>query len=174
MVKITKTFYAPTRAAWRKWLEKNHAREGEIWLIFPKKGSGRPRVDYEDAVEEAICFGWIDGLVKSIDETQYAQRFSPRKTKSNWTELNFRRFQKMVDAGLMTEAGMAKRPVAPAPKIDETLPKELQKFDITPGRQKLVARFINSAKREETRKRRIKEALKHLKKGDLAEWLKIG
>jgi uncharacterized protein YdeI (YjbR/CyaY-like superfamily) len=79
-----------------------------------------------------------------------------------------------VDAGLMTEAGMAKRPVAPAPKIDETLPKELQKFDITPGRQKLVARFINSAKREETRKRRIKEALKHLKKGDLAEWLKIG
>ena len=172
MVEITKTFYARNRAAWRKWLEKNHAREKEIWLIFPRKASGRSRVEYDEAVEEALCFGWIDGIAKSIDETQHAQRFSPRKEKSNWTDLNRQRFARLVKEGLMTGAGLARPPGAPAPKVDETLPKELAKVDITPGRQRLLARWINSAKQEETRKRRIKEALEHVKKGDLAEWIK--
>jgi uncharacterized protein YdeI (YjbR/CyaY-like superfamily) len=98
-----------TRKAWRAWLEKNHARKKEIWLVYATKKSGKGRVEYSDAVEEALCFGWIDGIVKSIDENYFAQRFSPRRSgKSQLSETNKERVRRMIRAGLMTPAGMEK------------------------------------------------------------------
>ena len=98
-----------TRKAWRAWREKNHAREKEIWLVYATKQSGKGRVPYSDAVEEALCFGWIDSTVKSIDENYFAQRFSPRRNaKSQLSETNKERVRRMIRAGLMTPAGMEK------------------------------------------------------------------
>ncbi|HEX4630436.1 MAG TPA: YdeI/OmpD-associated family protein [Chthoniobacterales bacterium] len=98
-----------TRKAWRTWLEKNHARKKEIWLVYATKKSGKGRVAYSDAVEEALCFGWIDGTMKSIDENYFAQRFSPRRSaKSQLSETNKERVRRLSRAGLMTPAGMEK------------------------------------------------------------------
>jgi uncharacterized protein YdeI (YjbR/CyaY-like superfamily) len=98
-----------TRKAWRAWLEKNHSRKKEIWLVYATKKSGKGRVDYSDAVEEALCFGWIDGIMKSVDENYFAQRFSPRRSsKSQLSETNKERVRLMIRAGLMTPAGMEK------------------------------------------------------------------
>lgn len=107
---ITTTFYPTDRAAWRAWLEENHATETEIWLMFPSVASGKPRVAYLEAVEEALCFGWIDGIAKKTDAENTAQRFTPRRPKSNWTELNKERARRLIAIGRMTEAGRAKLP----------------------------------------------------------------
>ena len=106
---ISKTLRVTTRKAWRAWLEKNHARKKEIWLVYATKKSGKTRVPYSDAVEEALCFGWIDGTVKSIDENYFAQRFSPRRSaRSELSETNKERVRRLIRAGLMTPAGMEK------------------------------------------------------------------
>jgi uncharacterized protein YdeI (YjbR/CyaY-like superfamily) len=93
---ITQTLYVTTPKAWRDWLKKNYQTEREIWLIFPKKGTGQPRIEYNDAVEEALCFGWIDSLVKKLDEEHTVQRFSPRKPKSNYSQANIERLRALV------------------------------------------------------------------------------
>jgi uncharacterized protein YdeI (YjbR/CyaY-like superfamily) len=105
---MLKTLYVTDREAWRKWLVDHHADAAEVWLLCYKKHTGRPSLPYEDSVEEALCFGWIDSLVKRIDDEAYAQKFSPRKSKSSWTEQNIQRVQKLIDEGLMTPAGLAK------------------------------------------------------------------
>jgi len=104
MPDITETLEATTRAQWRKWLERHHAKKTEIWLVagLREKGDG---LSYLDAVEEALCFGWIDGLAKSFDADRRAQRFSPRRPKSNWTELNKERARRLIREGRMTPAG---------------------------------------------------------------------
>src|SRR5215204_6440331 len=96
-----------SRAAWRAWLQKNHASSSGIWLVFAKKHSGIPSLSYADAVEEALCFGWIDSLLNPIDDTLYKQMFTPRKAKSVWSALNKQRVDKLIAAGAMTAAGMA-------------------------------------------------------------------
>jgi uncharacterized protein YdeI (YjbR/CyaY-like superfamily) len=106
-MEITRIFYAPTRKEWRKWLEKNHAKEKDVWLLFYRKGSGKPHVSYSEAVQEAICFGWIDSTVKKVDEDSRAQRFTPRNPKSGWSELNKERARMMIEKGKMTKAGLA-------------------------------------------------------------------
>lgn len=107
-MQITKTLYVVNRREWRKWLSKNHATESEIWLVYYRKNSGKPRIPYDDAVEEALCFGWIDGIEKTVDEVSSAQRFTPRRAKSNWSELNKERARRLIENGRMTEAGFAK------------------------------------------------------------------
>jgi uncharacterized protein YdeI (YjbR/CyaY-like superfamily) len=108
-MEIGKTLRVTTRKAWRAWLEKNHTREKEIWLVYATKQSGKKRVAYSDAVEEALCFGWIDGIMKKIDENYFTQRFSPRRSsKSQLSETNKERVRRMIRAGLMTPAGMEK------------------------------------------------------------------
>jgi uncharacterized protein YdeI (YjbR/CyaY-like superfamily) len=102
-----KKYYAKDRKAWRNWLEKNHAKEPGVWLIYYKKNSGKTRVSYEDAVEEALCFGWIDSTSKPMDEEKYAQRFTPRKIKSVWSALNKTRVEKLIEQKLMSPAGIA-------------------------------------------------------------------
>ena len=180
MVEITKTLYVPTREAWRKWLEKNHDRATEIWLIYPKKNSGKRRVAYADAVEEALCFGWIDGLTKPVDEFRYAQRFSPRRPRSKWSLINCERYERMVREGRMTPAGLTKPPdrtrVTISVKdrsnavpvyIERALKKEKEvwaKFQkIPPSHRRNYVAWIEEAKKEETRARRIEQTIARLK-----------
>src|SRR3954454_23957543 len=101
------TTHPTTRAAWRAWLAANHDRETEIWLVYNKRHTGEPRVEYDDAVEEALCFGWIDSIVRTIDADRYAQKFTPRKAKSKWSELNRRRFATTACEGKRSPAGAA-------------------------------------------------------------------
>jgi len=107
MPEIGETHFARTRAAWRKWLEKNHASKREIWLRLYKKHVKKPCVAYDHAVEEALCFGWIDGILKRIDDEQHVIRFSPRRKNSVWSDSNRKRVNRMTRQGKMTEAGLA-------------------------------------------------------------------
>ena len=109
-MEIGETIYVTTREEFRAWLEKNHKIYKEIWLIQYKKFTQKPSIPYVDAVEEAICFGWIDGFEKGLDDQRYAKRFTPRRQKSNWTDTNIERARKMIDEGRMTEAGKAVLP----------------------------------------------------------------
>jgi len=171
-----KTYFAKDRNAWRKWLEKNHITSPGIWLIYYKKSSGKKRLDYNDAVEEALCFGWIDSTTRPIDQEKYMQRFTPRKPKSGWSGLNKKRIEKLKAEGLMTKAGFEKIEAAikdgswqsldhiDAVQLPEDLQKALSKnkkakenfenFPLFTKKQFLYR--INSAKRAETRKARIK------------------
>jgi uncharacterized protein YdeI (YjbR/CyaY-like superfamily) len=166
-----------TREEWRDWLAKHHGRESEIWLVYNKKQSGRPRVAYAEAVEEALCFGWIDGITKPMDENRYAQRFTPRREKSNWSSLNRQRFARLVKEGRMTDAGLARRPTrsgVPARPPARSVPayiraalarnRAAQRFfrELAPSYRRLYVRWIDSAKREETRQKRLREAISAL------------
>lgn len=95
-MEITKTLYITDRKDWRAWLKKNYKTAPEIWLIYPKKATGKPRIEYNDAVEEALCFGWIDSIVKKFDEESTVQRFSPRKPKANYSQANIERLRALV------------------------------------------------------------------------------
>jgi uncharacterized protein YdeI (YjbR/CyaY-like superfamily) len=110
-MEIGETLYVTHRDDFRKWLIKNHQTKKEIWLIQYKKATKKPSINYVEAVEEAICFGWIDGLEKSMDAERYALRFSPRQLKSNWTNTNKDRARKMIAEGRMTKAGRATLPL---------------------------------------------------------------
>jgi uncharacterized protein YdeI (YjbR/CyaY-like superfamily) len=107
-MEIGKTLYAKNREAWRKWLKKNHLREPEIWLVNYKKNSGKSRVPYNDAVEEALCFGWIDSIAKPVDDISWAQRFTPRRKNSRLSELNRERVRRLIKAKKMTKYGLEK------------------------------------------------------------------
>jgi uncharacterized protein YdeI (YjbR/CyaY-like superfamily) len=110
-MEIGETLYVTHREDFRKWLSQHHATKKEIWLIQYKKATKKPSLHYVEAVEEAICFGWIDGLEKSLDAERYALRFSPRRPKSNWTNTNKDRARKMITEGRMTKAGHATLPL---------------------------------------------------------------
>jgi len=105
-MKLGKTLYVTNRKEWRSWLAKNHAGEKEIWLVFYRKSSGKPRIPYNEAVEEALCYGWIDSLQKGIDEEKFAQRFSPRKPTSQLSEMNKERIRRLIKQKRMTAAGL--------------------------------------------------------------------
>lgn len=98
-MKLSETLHAPTRASWRKWLKQNYATSHEVWLRFPKKASGLPSMSYNDAVEEALCFGWIDSTRRSVDEQNSAQRFSPRRPRVPYSQPNIERMRKLLSEG---------------------------------------------------------------------------
>lgn len=104
---ITRKLYVTTAKAWRAWLMKNHATAREVWLVYYKAGSGKPRISYNDAVEQALCFGWIDSTTKAIDSRKFVQRFSPRRDLTNWSQHNIERMHRMIASGQMTPAGLA-------------------------------------------------------------------
>lgn len=104
---VGETLLVETRKAWRAWLARHHRSKAEIWLVSYKKATGKRSLDYESAVEEALCYGWIDGLTKTIDAERFVMRFSPRRTRSNWSESNRSRVRKLARAGKMTKAGLA-------------------------------------------------------------------
>jgi len=103
---IGKTLYVASRRAWRSWLAKNHDKEKEVWLIYYRKETGKPRIPYNDAVEEALCFGWIDSTVKKLDAERFAQRFSVRKKNSSLSQANKERVLKLIAQKKMTRAGL--------------------------------------------------------------------
>lgn len=167
-----KTLYAKDRREWRAWLEKNHDKYSEIWLVYYKKVSGKPRIPYEDAVEEALCFGWIDGKTKKVDEACFAQRFTPRRPRSLWNETNIQRAERLIAAGKMTPAGLAAfhSKQRREPLADE-MPKNLEaKFrkqstawknyeNFPPYYRRMTARWVADAKKEETRLGRLEKLM---------------
>jgi uncharacterized protein YdeI (YjbR/CyaY-like superfamily) len=123
-MEIGKTFYPKTRKAWRAWLEKNAATAPEIWLVYYTKASGRPFVAYHDAVDEALCFGWIDSILKKHGPDSRVQRFTPRRPKSKMSELNKERVRRLIAEQRMTSAGLA---VAGNIATDDNMPADLLK-----------------------------------------------
>lgn len=104
---IGKTLYLTDRNKWRSWLSKNYNRQPEIWLLFYNKASGKPRLSYDKSVLEALCFGWIDSIVKKVNDQSFAQRFSPRKNTSSLSQMNLERVRELIKQGKMTKAGLA-------------------------------------------------------------------
>lgn len=109
-MEVGETLLVTTREEWRDWLAQHHDSYREIWLIYYKKTSGKTGISYEEAVEEALCFGWIDGAIKGIDKETYAGRFTPRRAKSPWSDSNRERVARLLTDGRMTEAGLAVLP----------------------------------------------------------------
>lgn len=105
-MEVGETLYVTERAEWRAWLEEHSSSKEAIWLVYYRQDSGKPRIPYAIAVEEALCFGWIDGIVKKLDLERSAQRYTPRRKRSNWSELNKERVRRLLAAGQMTDAGM--------------------------------------------------------------------
>jgi uncharacterized protein YdeI (YjbR/CyaY-like superfamily) len=128
-MEIGKKLTVTDRKAWRAWLRKHHATEKEIWLVYHKKASGRRRLPYNDAVEEALCYGWIDSILKPIDALSYAQRFSPRRPGANWSAMNIERLRRLLARKKVTQAGRN----AAGKVLEELSPKsEKEKFEV-PG-----------------------------------------
>lgn len=171
--------YLTNRDDWREWLEKNHQTIKEVWLIYYKRHAARSTIPYDHAVEEALCFGWIDSIIKRIDDERYARKFSPRKAKSRWSQLNIRRARKMMQEGKMTRAGLnlfkeiEKKGLKPEPrKKRAVLPSDLKQAlannkkawgnfkNFAPGYRRLYIGWIMDAKKKETREKRINQTVK--------------
>ena len=181
-----KQVYCSNRSDWCKWLTENADKEKEIWLIYYKKHTGKPRVSYDDAVEEAICFGWIDSTIKRIDDEKYMQKFTPRNKGSNWSAHNVKRADKMIGEGKMTEPGLilyndwkssSKEPLSRGPTQGKQIPPDdlfnalkknelaLSNFNnMAPSHKRNYILWINDAKKEDTRLRRIEKAVNMLEK----------
>ena len=177
--------YVPDRAAWRRWLAKQHGRSPGIWLVFDKKSSRPDRLAYGHAVEEALCFGWIDSLVKRLDDERYVQLFTPRKPKSTWSRSNKVRVERLLAEGLMAAAGLASIELAKANGSWESLdaveafvmPDDLAKAlaavpgaaenfaGFAPSQRKAYLHWISQAVRPETRAKRIQEVAGHAAAG---------
>src|SRR5215813_3566519 len=120
------TYRAKDRAAWRAWLAKNHDTIKVVWVLYPKKHTGERCMSYEDSVEEALCYGWIDSIIKRINDETYARKFTPRTDTANWSELNKRRVEKCIREGRMTDIGLAKinyprTEKRPSPRLPKTV-----------------------------------------------------
>jgi uncharacterized protein YdeI (YjbR/CyaY-like superfamily) len=173
-----KAVHLTTREAWRKWLARHHASETEIWLIFFKQHTGKRALTYNEAVEEALCYGWIDSIVRRRDDETYLRKFTPRRTGSKWSAMNVKRVRKLVRAGMMTDAGLAvvgdalqhheriePKKAAGAPTVPADVKQAMaaeQKVTadfkkLPPGYVRMCLKWIDAAKKPETRARRIAE-----------------
>jgi len=178
-----KTTSPATLAEWRQWLKKNHANETEVWLVYHKKHTGLSSLSYEDSVQEALCWGWIDSLIKRLDEDRYARKFTPRKPDSQWSASNVKRIQLLKSAKRLEPAGIAVIPEnvmkgeIPTPALKAEMSPEfrealsqnaiaLKHFEQLTGKQKeLYLRWIASGKQSATRQKRSTEAINLLTKG---------
>lgn len=169
--------FPQNRAEWRAWLEANHQRDEGVWLIRYKKAAGKPILPVDDAVEEALCFGWIDSLPRALDDERTMLYFAPRKDGSNWSRLNKIRVEKMIAAGLMTSVGMVKIEAARAdgswdalndvenlvipPDLEAAFaryPQSIENFEaFPPSVRRGILEWILNAKRPATREKRIGE-----------------
>lgn len=179
-MELEKALYFRNRYRWREWLGKNHDTAQEIWLFHYKKNSGKAGITYDEAVEEAICFGWIDGKLKSIDNEKFILRYSPRKSRSVWSKLNKERAEKLIKTGRMTDTGLAK--IEEAKKngywdkaytnkkkdeipddLKDALLKDIDAWSNFNGfansYRNMYIGWVQSAKAEETRQRRIAEVV---------------
>jgi uncharacterized protein YdeI (YjbR/CyaY-like superfamily) len=180
-VKPIETIDLPSRQEWRKWLAEHHDRESGIWLVFYKRQTGKPCISYDDAVEEALCFGWIDSIIRRLDEARYTRKFTPRKADSKWSTLNRRRYANLRALGLLEAPGLQRPPTkrsgdAPRPSVAELPPyvEKALKADpaarinfghLAPSCRRVYVGWIDSAKRPETKAKRLREALSLLAAG---------
>jgi uncharacterized protein YdeI (YjbR/CyaY-like superfamily) len=176
-------FTPRNRAAWRRWLQKHHGSSAGVLLVYVKKPVRS--LTYGDAVEEALCFGWIDSVMRPIDDTKYMQLFTPRKRKSGWSALNKRRIEAMIAAGLMTKAGLDKIEAAKQDgswtKLDHieqlTIPPAFERAlkanakaraqfeSLTPSQRKIFLYYLSGVKSEDKRAARIAESIERLRAG---------
>jgi len=169
-----------TREEWREWLAEHHASSPGVWLVRHKQHSSVESMAYEDVVREALCFGWIDSLIKRLDDSRFAIKVTPRRPTSKWSDLNRKRWKQLEEAGLLTPPGLAAAPTAntyaPKPSIPELPPYIARALKASPKAwkffQTLSARnrrdfvvWIHTAKRAETRERRIRESIELLAAG---------
>lgn len=175
MANEIKTISPKSRQQWKEWLEKNHDREQTVWVICAKKNADKPAVTYEDAVLEALCYGWIDAKAQSLDEGRYLQSFNKRNPKSVWSKINKEKVKKLIDAGLMTQAGFESIEVAKsngywsimdaveALIVPKDLEKEFRKrpdakarfLSLSRSEKKVILQSLVLAQRPETRQKRI-------------------
>ncbi len=172
-------------AEWRAWLEANHTIRREIWLVLTKGRKDSSTLTITDAVDEALCFGWIDSRGKRLDESRYMLRLTPRKDDTHWSQRNLYRARKLIDEGRMTDAGMSRLPIdfndliaSPTasaeqdlvfpPDLEDALKRELN-WDafssLPPGKRREFIRWVSSAKRPETRQRRIERTVALIRAG---------
>jgi uncharacterized protein YdeI (YjbR/CyaY-like superfamily) len=179
--KTLKTFDARTAERWREWLAEHHDSESEVWLVFHKRHTGQASIAYEDAVDEALCFGWVDSLIKRLDDARYARKFTPRKADSKWSTTNRRRYAQLKASGRLMLAGLHRPPTdrsgdAPRPSllnvpayIQEALkncPAAGGHFEtLAPSYRRMYIGWIDSAKQPETKTRRLEEAIRLLAAG---------
>jgi len=177
MAEDEEIFYPESPKHWRDWLEKNHVKKNSVWLLFYKKKSGKPSLTWSESVDEALCFGWIDSVKKTIDQDRYKQYFCKRKPKSNWSEINKQKVNDLTKKGLMSEAGLIcvqtakqngswdKKEVYDDKTIPDDLLIQLQKVPgaetffsgLSQSVKKNMLVWIATAKRPETRQKRILE-----------------
>jgi uncharacterized protein YdeI (YjbR/CyaY-like superfamily) len=178
MLKDQLVFF-PTKKDLRRWFEKNHIKEKELFVGYYKVSSGKPSVTWSESVDEALCFGWIDGIRRSIDEESYCIRFTPRKPNSNWSAINIKKVEELTKLGLMKPEGLTafsfrkeeKSKIYayenPAVSFDKTIKKIFRVnklawnyFQTTaPSYQKTMTRWVMSAKQESTRLKRLNELI---------------
>jgi len=179
-----KTFLAHTLDEWRDWLAKHHDSESEVWLVFHKQHTGVASIDYKDALDEALCFGWVDSLVKRLDDRRFTRKFTPRRADSRWSEVNRKRYAALEASGRLKPAGIERAPTDRAygprpPRLElptklplyiETAlkkrPAALRFFEaLAPSHRRKYVAWIESAKRDETKVRRLNEAIRLLAAG---------
>jgi uncharacterized protein YdeI (YjbR/CyaY-like superfamily) len=186
-MKITNSIFASNREEWRTWLETNHDKEQEVWLVYFKAQSGKSGIDYEASVEEALCFGWIDSIIQKIDNEKYARKFNPRHVRSYWSSSNKKRMEKLIAEGRMTPVGLAKfdpqasessnREAQKIRKGETAIPEEVKERvmsnarawenfqKLAPSHQRQYVSWVMSAKKQETRERRLVELISTLEQG---------
>jgi uncharacterized protein YdeI (YjbR/CyaY-like superfamily) len=183
--KDLKTLDLRSRQSWRQWLEVHHDSESVVWLVFHKRHAAEKSISYEDAIEEALCFGWVDSLVKRLDDDRYARKFTPRKPDSRWSTINRRRYADLQARGLLARPGLERPPTnrsgdAPRPSlaaipphIEIELKKNARAYEhfqkLAPSHKRAYIGWIDSAKRPETRQKRLREVI-----GLLAAGKKLG
>lgn len=182
-----KTIEAKNRAGWRSWLAANHDKETEVWLVYYKKKTGKKFIEYDASIEEALCYGWVDSIIKKLDDTKYARKFTPRKASSKWSLVNKKHAEQLIRDGLMTEHGLKKVEAAKQsghwdnpiqkPVLTFEMPAEFaealrrdrkaeETFNkLAPTYQKQYLGWIEVAKQSKTREQRIKEAIRLLSAG---------
>ena len=170
------------RRDFRKWLKKHHDSLSEIWLVFHKRHTGVTSIEYDDTVEEALCFGWIDSIIRRLDDARYARKFTPRKAHSKWSTVNRRRYESLEARGLLAPPGLKRPPTSrsgDAPKLSApTIPPYITKTlkansrawqffeQLAPSYRRAYVGWIHSAKRVETREKRLREAVSLLAAGE--------
>jgi len=188
MAAMPKRRHFRNRREWRTWLEHNHDSQEELWLVLYKKRTRKAGVRQDEAVEEALCFGWIDGKLRRIDDEKHELRFTPRKAGSIWSETNVKRVKRLMKEGKMTEIGIEKfRAGQKDPRMkllrkDFEIPRFIidglkqdkegwRAFDsLTSSRKQQYVWWIATAKREDTRKRRMEETIRRCKTGEHTWW----
>jgi uncharacterized protein YdeI (YjbR/CyaY-like superfamily) len=173
-----KTLHVETLAQWRTWLAGHHKSASEVWLVFHKRHTGSVSIAYEDAIAEALCFGWVDSLIKRLDDERFARKFTPRKPDSKWSNTNVERYAKLKAGGRLMPAGLSRapsgrtynKPTLSATRVPRYIrnafrksPKAAVHFkNLAPSYRRQYIGWIISARQQETRMRRLQEAIRLL------------